>query len=402
MKSLLLLTTDRVGHVNPALFHAKKFIEAGWEVIFPSSEKFRDLIRENGCKFVELKLEQGFDYVRPKNFTLVGGASEVIRLTKNILPVLKGIVEQHEPSLILTDTVAFWGKILSRETGIPVISYSSVLAFDAKVFEKYDRLTDVLGLGDVRDLYGIAKILKYSSELKKVTKKTSYFDIVRMLFNNYSKINIVHTSREFQPLQERFKKGFYFIGPAVDANDFNVKLGFNIDKNSVFISLGSSFTDNIQFYKNILNFYRSRRTQVILSIPDDLAVKLNVKQYPNVISGSHERGKTYINQKAVLRKVKYFITHAGFNSTMESTFAGTPMICVPQMIEQEINALRVKELGMGIILSKTPKISDICLAISEMEEKHEKFNANVEKVRNSFESCDKYEQILKYAEKFAK
>jgi MGT family glycosyltransferase len=37
-------------------------------------------------------------------------------------------------------------------------------------------------------------------------------------------------------------------------------------------------------------------------------------------------------------------------STMEALYYGVPLVCVPQMVEQEVNADRVAELGLGVRL----------------------------------------------------
>jgi UDP:flavonoid glycosyltransferase YjiC (YdhE family) len=50
---------------------------------------------------------------------------------------------------------------------------------------------------------------------------------------------------------------------------------------------------------------------------------------------------------AVLRQARAFITHAGMNSTMEALYYGVPMLALPQMPEQVVNADRVAALDLG-------------------------------------------------------
>jgi MGT family glycosyltransferase len=49
----------------------------------------------------------------------------------------------------------------------------------------------------------------------------------------------------------------------------------------------------------------------------------------------------------VLRRADVFVSHAGMNSTMEALYHAVPLVTVPQMPEQEANARRVEELGLG-------------------------------------------------------
>ena len=60
----------------------------------------------------------------------------------------------------------------------------------------------------------------------------------------------------------------------------------------------------------------------------------------------------YVPQLDILSRARVFITHAGMNSVMESLYYGVPMVAVPQMQEQVVTALRIAELGLGIVLEK--------------------------------------------------
>ena len=60
--------------------------------------------------------------------------------------------------------------------------------------------------------------------------------------------------------------------------------------------------------------------------------------------------RAWFPQPAVLRHAAAFVSHAGMGSTMEALYYGVPLVCVPQMVEQEVNAARVAELGLGVRL----------------------------------------------------
>jgi len=60
--------------------------------------------------------------------------------------------------------------------------------------------------------------------------------------------------------------------------------------------------------------------------------------------------RRWFPQPAVLRHAAAFVSHAGMGSTMEALYYGVPLVCVPQMVEQEVNASRVVELGLGVRL----------------------------------------------------
>ncbi|WP_279583243.1 nucleotide disphospho-sugar-binding domain-containing protein [Fodinicola feengrottensis] len=57
---------------------------------------------------------------------------------------------------------------------------------------------------------------------------------------------------------------------------------------------------------------------------------------------------SHVPQLQVLERSRVFITHGGMNSTQEAIANGVPMVVVPQMMEQEMTARRVAELGLGV------------------------------------------------------
>ena len=68
--------------------------------------------------------------------------------------------------------------------------------------------------------------------------------------------------------------------------------------------------------------------------------------------------RAWFPQPAVLRHAAAFVSHAGMGSTMEALYYGVPLVCVPQMVEQEVNAARVAELGLGVRLDPESLTAD--------------------------------------------
>lgn len=55
----------------------------------------------------------------------------------------------------------------------------------------------------------------------------------------------------------------------------------------------------------------------------------------------------YVPQAALLESCRLFITHAGFNAYREGLAAGVPMVALPLMADQPVNAERIVALGVG-------------------------------------------------------
>ena len=123
---------------------------------------------------------------------------------------------------------------------------------------------------------------------------------------------------------------------------------------ALFISLGTAFNDRPAFFRMCLPAFGDGVWQVAMAVGDRVdtgalgPVPGNIEVRP------------YFPQLAVLRHSDVFVSHAGMNSTMESLFNAVPLVTVPQMPEQEANAHRVEELGLGSRLvpqELAPKLS---------------------------------------------
>jgi UDP:flavonoid glycosyltransferase YjiC (YdhE family) len=57
-----------------------------------------------------------------------------------------------------------------------------------------------------------------------------------------------------------------------------------------------------------------------------------------------------VQQSTLLPAVDAFVTHSGFNSTLEAFGASVPMVAIPMFAEQPANAARIAELGAGLRL----------------------------------------------------
>ena len=87
------------------------------------------------------------------------------------------------------------------------------------------------------------------------------------------------------------------------------------------------------------------------------------------------KGRIYLaswcSQEEVLSHTSIggFLTHCGWNSTLESICCGVPMICWPGYAEQYTNARYVcKEWGMGMQIDEDVEREQVCCMVKEMME----------------------------------
>ena len=84
-----------------------------------------------------------------------------------------------------------------------------------------------------------------------------------------------------------------------------------------------------------------------------------------------ERGLTvgWCDQEAVLeqRATGWFLSHCGWNSTLESIPAGVPMLCWPFFSEQVTNCrYECEQWGVGLEMPRAAGMGEVAAAVREL------------------------------------
>jgi MGT family glycosyltransferase len=156
-------------------------------------------------------------------------------------------------------------------------------------------------------------------------------------------LNIVFVPPEFQPAADTFDDRYRFVGPSPSFREDERGWSQPADR-VLYVSLGTAFNDRPHFYRTCLEAFGDGAWSVALAVGERVRV-----QDLGLIPGNID-ARPWFPQPAVLRSASAFVSHAGMGSTMEALYYGVPLVCVPQMIEQEANARRVAELGLGVRL----------------------------------------------------
>jgi MGT family glycosyltransferase len=168
------------------------------------------------------------------------------------------------------------------------------------------------------------------------------------MFRNEAELNLVYTSKEFQPAGDSFSSRFKFVGPSLAPDSAVTPLPFPLPTNIpvIYISLGTLFNENILFYRTCFDTFADMPIHVIMSI----GAKVLVEQLGQIPRNFTVRQS--VPQLAVLRRAQVFITHGGMNSVHEALFLGVPMVVIPQAADQHFVAQRVSAVGAGVRLNR--------------------------------------------------
>ena len=154
--------------------------------------------------------------------------------------------------------------------------------------------------------------------------------------------NLVYTLRSFQPFAEDFPEGqFHFIGPSV--YDRKEEYFPALTKPVIYISIGTILKGRENFFRACLEAFEKEKVTVVLSVGN-----FDISRLKHIPENFVIRNR--VPQIAVLKQASLFITHGGMNSVSEAMIHGVPMLVIPFVSDQPVNARQVEKLGLGKVL----------------------------------------------------
>jgi len=207
----------------------------------------------------------------------------------------------------------------------------------------------------------------------------------------------VYTSRYFQPFERFFGEEYKFIGASIDEEQEEGSR--ETKENIIYVSLGTLFDRLDNFFEICFEAFKDMGYHVILSLGG------HIEQTQFTHLPVNFQVETFVDQKAILKRAKLFITHGGLNSVSEGMYYHTPLVMIPSTLEQELNARRVERLGAGIMIDRSA-VTPLILAMAAKKVLHEgAYVSAAEKIRQSFLTSGGYrkaaDEILSFLNKGA-
>jgi MGT family glycosyltransferase len=320
------------GHVNPTLPVVVELVRRGWRVSYVTAERFGPEVEKTGATLVPTagRLPGG---PGPGRLTPAAFAGFLERITADARDSLPGVREHFRvdpPQAVCYDAMSITGRVLAATTGAVDVALVPSFASNERssAFARVGTPPPEI-LAAVRDM----KVLLTSYGLDAQMRPGMLAP---------ASLNVVFVPPEFQPGADTFDDRYRFVGPSPSAREDDG--GWTPpDEPVLFVSLGTAFNDRPEFFRACFAAFGGGGPVAMavgerVRIGDLGAVPANVDVRP------------WFPQPAVLRHAAAFVSHAGMGSTMEALYYGVPLVCVPQMVEQEVNAARVAELGLGFQL----------------------------------------------------
>ena len=324
------------GHTNPTLGVVRELTSAGHQVWYFSFEMFREKIEQAGAVFIpcdgcdfEMEDKENADRVgKDKVFATELLVSSTLALDE----MTTRMVGEIGPDLIVSDSVAFWGKLVAMKHGLPYVCSTTTFAFN-----RYSSQYMKYSAAEVADMVlGLPRLNRAMRKLRPLGYEVkSALEIVQ---NSNDTDTIVYTSRRFQPCAETFDAAHYrFVGPSFRASEPREKTGRPL----IYISLGTVINDHPDFYRHCIQALGTEDVDVLISC----GRAFDPAQLGTLPENT--RVEQYVDQPAVLAEASLFVTHCGMNSASEGLYMGVPELLFPLTGEQQAVARRVQEMGAG-------------------------------------------------------
>ncbi|MEV7235671.1 macrolide-inactivating glycosyltransferase [Streptomyces sp. NPDC051020] len=323
------------GHVNPSLEVIRELVGRGHRVSYAIPPSFAEKVAATGAEPV---LYTSVLPTAPEDW----GTEPIDHLEPFLddavqaLPQLIKAFDGDEPDLVLHDITSYPARVLAHRWGVPAVSLSpNLVAWDGYEEEVGEPMTAEL----MRTERGRAYRKRFADWLTE-----NGIDQHPDPFVGRPRRSVVLIPEVLQPNADRVDREVHtFVGACLGDRADQGKWQRPADAEKVLlVSLGSSFTQQPGFYRDCIEAFGDLPGwHVVLQIGAfvDVAELGHVPANVEVCS--------WVPQLSVLEQADAFLTHAGAGGSQEGLATGTPMVAVPQAVDQFGNADMLQALGVA-------------------------------------------------------
>jgi MGT family glycosyltransferase len=338
---IAVLNIPAHGHVNPTLGIVAELVRRGHRVSYAVPEEFGPQVRAAGARLVPYETtlpasDRVEEWPSDDPVAMLGLA---LNEAVSILPGQLRTFDADPPDLVLHDFGALTGRLLAHRYAVRCVCLSSTHVSSASPQERKARQTMFESL-----FHDDPRWHAYTKGFRKLLDDAG----IGLPVDDYTGLPercLVPIPRFFQVNGELVDGRYAFVGPCLGRASLQDRWQAPPDAPVLLVALGTAGSDRPEFYRRCVEAFAGTRWHLVMSTGRlDPAVlgplPGNVETYPSV------------PQLQVLARATAFVTHAGMGSVLEAMHHGVPMVAVPQVNDQPVNAARIAELGIGRHLSE--------------------------------------------------
>ncbi|MFI8519371.1 macrolide-inactivating glycosyltransferase [Streptomyces sp. NPDC085481] len=325
------------GHVNPSLDVIRELVDRGHRVSYAIPAAFADKVAATGATPVVYRSTLPTDDDPDAWGTeLIDNIEPFLADAIQALPQLADAFDRDRPDLVLHDITSYPARVLARTWGVPAVSL-------------WPNLVPWVGYEEevAEPMY---------AELKASPRGKAYYarfeewlaahgvDTHPDPFVGRPRRGLVLIPRALQPHADRVDESvFTFVGAcrSEQADPGEWRRPAAAEK-LLLVSLGSSYTKQPAFYRDCVEAFGGLEGwHVVLQI-GKFVDPAELGKVPDNIEVHR-----WVPQPAILKEADAFVTHAGAGGSQEGLATATPMVAVPQAVDQFGNADMLQALGVA-------------------------------------------------------
>ncbi|MEU3729532.1 glycosyltransferase [Streptomyces sp. NPDC033538] len=326
------------GHVNPSLEVIRELVARGHRVTYAIPPLFAEKVAETGAepKLWNSTLPGPDADPEAWGTTLLDNVEPFFDDAVQALPQLIEAYRGDEPDLVLHDITSYPARVLGHRWNVPVVSLSPNLV----AWEGYEKeVGEPMWEEPLKTERGQAYYARFHAWLEE-NGITMHPDP----FVGRPARSLVLIPKALQPNADRVDETTYtFVGAC--QGDRSAEGEWQRPDGAekvVLVSLGSSFTKQPAFYRECVKaFGELPGWHVVLQV----GKHVDAAELGDVPDNVEVR--SWVPQLAILKQADLFVTHAGAGGSQEGLATATPMIAVPQAVDQFGNADMLQALGVA-------------------------------------------------------
>jgi MGT family glycosyltransferase len=334
----LLLTGPHAGNVYPILSLVAELTRRGHRVTHATTTEFADLAAGVGASV--LHYESAVADLDPAEVFAAdddGALPHTLYLKENlqILRAAEAACDPSPPDVILYEDSPFIaGQLLASRWNRPAVRLSVGFASN----HAYSFAQDMI---DASGIPGPLTLESFRTTLGDLLEARGVRTSLEVFWNRVEDLNLVFIPRAFQFAGDSFDERFTFVGPCLGERRGDHWTPPD-DRPVVLISLGTSFNDHPEFFRDCAHAFAQSRWHVVMTLgrridPGELEpLPVNVEAH------------RWMSHSAVLEHAQVCVTHGGMGTVMQSLHWGRPIVAVPHHAFDVVPmARRIDELGLG-------------------------------------------------------
>ena len=320
---ILCINLPYHGHVIPTIGLVQALIKAGHRVTYLMPYDWESKLQDSGADFL------GYE-----------NSPKLDKQIRNAFLKAEEVIADFE--LLIYEQFFFVGKHLAEKHGKKCVRIFTAPATNKQLMRQFISSGGPMGIFR----FPFIGTLWTQDCVKGLGIKLKCRNWLDEIVGNPPDCNLVYTLRSFQPFSEDFlEETFHFIGPSVydrKEEDFPA-----LTKPVIYISIGTILKGGENFFRACLEAFEKEKVTVVLSVGN-----FDISRLKHIPENFVIRNR--VPQIAVLKQADLFITHGGMNSVSEAMVHGVPMVVIPFVSDQPVNARQVEKMGLGKVLSTKP------------------------------------------------